>query len=558
MKKRFILVFILCLFLSPLFVGAEEYVISNSEDWKDVYSIILYSSLEGLTSDFLVSTSHGPTLLDGINKDYDLVIISSKNNPLVLNYPSLASPKGFNSVEEIEVSSANLDLIDELPGIRNFIVVGDSYGYNSMAVVAYALSTNSWVFLANRANVGEIDSILDRRNIDNLLLYGYVDSEVTETLSKYDPEIINTGDRFEDNIEIVKRYSEIASISQVILSNGEFIEKEIMQGKNALLFTGRENVPDKIAEYIKSSDIEIGVLIGNELIGAATNIRQSTGINVMVKFARSARERTSGVSPVEGLDLFYIPVPNVNLSVYSIKYNKATSTLEVTYFSNSNIPAYFKGTITLRTSLGNIRVGDLEEVFIAPGDFKTVVYDGVEISDEELSAEVFVIYGESPSSLDRVLQGTFNVEIINVLDRCKLEIKKLRYNKQQKAFIIKLKNTGDVECWTTVELRDIIINRIKQTIGSEESERVSPGRSRNIFIYEILTDYDLQDNAFVRVISYYGERKDSLVNSEDVTFELKVQRFKALTYIIFVLAFVIILFIIFLIILKRREEREDD
>ncbi|HOH04142.1 MAG TPA: hypothetical protein PK032_01590, partial [Candidatus Pacearchaeota archaeon] len=57
---------------------------------------------------------------------------------------------------------------------------------------------------------------------------------------------------------------------------------------------------------IKSSDIEIGVLIGNELIGAATNIRQSTGINVQVKFARSARERTSGVSPVEGLDLIYI------------------------------------------------------------------------------------------------------------------------------------------------------------------------------------------------------------------------------------------------------------
>ena len=38
-----------------------------------------------------------------------------------------------------------------------------------------------------------------------------------------------------------------------------------------MLFTGRENVPDQIKEYLKNSDISVGVLIGNELVGAATN-----------------------------------------------------------------------------------------------------------------------------------------------------------------------------------------------------------------------------------------------------------------------------------------------
>lgn len=557
MKKSFLFVSIFFLFLIQLIYAAPNYVISNSEDWKDVYSTVLYANLKGLDSDFLVSTSHGPILLNGINKDYELLIISSKENPLVFNYPDLATSKGFDPVEEIEVSSANLALIEELPEVNNFIVVGDSYGYNSIAVVAYALETNSWVFLANRGNVDDIDSILSTREIDNLLLYGYLDSEVTEVLSKYDPEIINTGDRFEDNIEIVKKYSGVGSISQVILSNGEFIEKEIMQGKNPLLFTGRENVPDKIAEYIKSSDIEIGVLIGNELIGAATNIRQSTGINVMVKFARSAREKTSGVSPVEGLDLFYIPVPNLNLSVYSIKYNKATSTLEVTYRSNSNMPAYFKGTITLITSSGNIRVGDLEEIFIAPEDFKTVVYEGVELSDGDISAEVFVLYGESPSSLDRVLQGTYDVEVVDVLDRCELDIRRLKYNLQEKAFIVKLKNVGDVECWTDVELKDILINRLKQTLGSDDPQKVLPGRSKRIFIYESLTESDLEENNFVKVVAYYGERKDSLVHVFDKTFELSYQRFSLLTYIIFIFILIIILIVVLLIIAKRREKDED-
>ena len=120
MKKRFILIFILCIFLIPVFVEAEDYVVSNSADWKDVYSSILYANLRELNSDFLVSTPHGPVLLDGISKNYDLVIVSSKNNPLVFNYPSLARSKGFNSVEEIETSSANLDLINELPEYKKF------------------------------------------------------------------------------------------------------------------------------------------------------------------------------------------------------------------------------------------------------------------------------------------------------------------------------------------------------------------------------------------------------------------------------------------------------
>ncbi len=559
MKKRLGIILTLCLIFTLSSVNAEDHIISNSANWQDVYSSMLYATLKGSGSDFLASTPHGPTLLNGINKQNNLIIITSKNHPLVFNYPSLARSRGFDSVEEIVVSSGNLDLIQNLPGIKNFIVVGDSYGYNSMAVVAYALSTNSWVFLANRVNIDDVDSILRSRGVNNLILYGYVDSEVTESLLKYNPEIINTGDRFEDNIQLIKRYSQVGSITQIILSNGEFIEKEIMQGKNALLFTGKENVPPKIAEYLKSSEVEIGVLIGNELVGAASNIRQSTGINVMVKFARSSRETTAGVAPVEGLDLFYIPVPNLNIVVYSVKYNRATSRLEITYRSDSNMPAYIQGTIEIVTPSGTIRVGDVgDPIFIAPGDFKTVVYDGVVISGEEATANVNVLYGETPSSLDRVLRGTYEIEIVNIIDRCDLDIKSIKYNRQEDSFIVRLKSTVPVECWTSVELRDITINRITQTIGTEESERILPKKSKNIFIYEILTESDLTKNKFVRVVSYYGERRDSLVNTKEAKMELKYQRFNALTYVIFILSLLILIFIIFFIIARRREKKEDD
>lgn len=547
------------LVLTPTIFALEDFnhVISNSEDWRDVYSTMLFASLENAGADFLVSTSHGQILLNGIGREKEILVVSSKDKPYVFNYPSLIEAENFASVDEIEIDSGNLDLIDELPDIRNFVVVGDSFGYNAISAVPYAILTDSWVFLASRVNIGEIETLLSRRDVDNILIYGYVDTEVTQALEKFNPEIINTGDRFEDNIELVEKYDKIENIQQVVLTNGEFIEKEIMQGMNPILFTGRENVPDKIAEYIKSSDINVGVLIGNDLIGAATNIRKSTGISVMVKFARGAREKTAGISAVEGLDLFYLPVPTLSLEIYSIKYNKANSQLEVTYKSNSNMPAYFKGTITLTSESGTIRVGDLDSVFISPGDLKTVVYDGVDIAGEELEAEYYTIYGESSDSMDRILEGSIEVGIVSVLDGCQIDVKYVKYNKQEKAFMIKVQNIADVECWVDIELQDILINNIEQTIGTEGSENILPRKSKRIFIPQRMIEYDLAENTFVDLVSYYGERRDSLVNLYKGRFELDSQRFTLLTYLIFILVIVIILLLLFFLILRRREDDEE-
>ena len=168
--------------LLPSILAEPNYIISNSEDWKDVYSSVLFANLQGIGSDFLISAAHGPILFDGLSKENKLFIISSKERPFVLDSLNLTLSAGFNSVEEIKTSSANLELISRLPDIKNFIVVGETSGDSALAVVAYALETHSWVFLASKSNIKEINSILTSREVGNLLLYGDIDSEVTETL----------------------------------------------------------------------------------------------------------------------------------------------------------------------------------------------------------------------------------------------------------------------------------------------------------------------------------------------------------------------------------------
>jgi len=532
-------------------------MIVNSEHWEDVYSTLLYCSFKGIEGEFLTSTKHGTIILNGISTTKRVRVVTSSDLPYVFNYPSQIRSKNFAGVDEIVVDSANIELIRDLNDIKNFIFVDDSFGFNAVAVAPYAILTKSWVFLTNSRNIGEIDAIVNSRNPDKILIYGYVDKTVRDTLSKYNPEIIDNEDRFKDNIEIVEKYTKINPIQQVVLTNGEFIEREIMSGVEPILFTGRENVPDQIKEYLKNSDIQIGVLIGNELVGAATNIRRSTGISVMVKFARGARSQAGGVSAVEALDMFPLPTPIILLSIHSIKYNRMNSQLEITYKSDANIPIYFKGTITLISDSDNQKIGDTEPIFIAPGNFKTVIYSKELSSLNNLSAEIFTLFGDNPTSLDRILEARTDIEIIDVIDTCRIDIKSVKYNKQKKAFVIKIKNPSPVNCYANVELKDIVIGYTKNTLSTENPVRILKGKTKNLFIKEELDSDDLVENEIVKLIAYYGEREDGLINRFEGEFPLGIERLTLLTYAIISIILIIIILIIIFVIIKRREKEEE-
>lgn len=559
MEKRALILVLLALFLIVLpKVFAEDYIISNSEDWRDVYSITHYANLKGIPSDFLVSSLHGSIILSSVSKSSQIQIISSSKKPFVIGYQDLARGQGYENTSEVSYANPNLELLAQLNDINNFIVVGNTYGYNAIAVAPYAVLTKSWVIFADRSNIGEIDSVLSARSVNKVMIYGYVDREVKTTLAKYNPETINTGDRFKDDIEIVKKYLEVKKMNQVVLTNGEFIEKEVMSGVEPLLFTGKENVPDSIAEYIKSSDLQVGVLVGSDLIGAATNIRRTTGINVIVKFARGARVPAGGVSPVEGLDLFYLPVPTLNLSISSLKYNKATSQLELTYKSNANVPMYFRGTLTYESAAGDkSRVGDALPVFIAPNEFKTVTYSDLKLPDNPAPIDLLTLFGETPSSLEKVLQAKLDVEVVNVLDRCKVGPVSAVYSKTKKAVYITVSNKEEADCYTTVELTDLSVNGGKVSLSSEGAVKVNSGKKKSIEIKQELTDSDLADNPTVDATVFSGEKEQSLVNAvERKDLPLGIETISIYTIGLIILIIIVILLIIFLLL--RRRKNEDD
>jgi hypothetical protein len=228
--------------------------------------------------------------------------------------------------------------------------------------------------------------------------------------------------------------------------------------------------------------------------------------------------------------------------------------LEITYKSNANLPMYFKGTITIENRGETERMGDSDPIFIAPGSYKTTTYP-LETTSEELNATVYTIFGETESSLDFVLQKTLEVNTVEIIDRCEIDINKVKYNKQSKEFIIDVKNTAPVDCWVSIEIEDIEIDSEEMTIGTTEATKISKKSSRKIIINQELLEEDIEKNAFVNIVAQYGERQTSLIKILDGRFELKINALTTLTYMI--IAVILIIIILFFLYRKAKEDEEE-
>ena len=516
---------------------------------------MLYGNLIGKPASFLVSDKHATLILNQIAKGSHIWAVSSKKVPYVVGYKNVLESKGYTA-EEFVYDNANIELAKRLESINNFIVIDDSYGYNAISVAPYAVTTKSYVLFADKGNIKDVDKFLSGRKVDKVLIYGNVDREVKNTLEKYNPEIINKeGDRFLNNIEIVKKYQEIKHSKQAVLTNGEFIEQEIMSGAEPVIFIGTNNVPDVVRDYVKNSDFEVGILIGNELVGTATFVRRQMGISVFVKFAQGARAPRGAISQVEALDMYYLPVYSIQLDVESIKYNKATNKLEVTLKNTEAQAVYAIGTYAITASDGTKQtVGDIGAVFIDGNELKTMTYDVETIPDGDVNVDVFVIYGESKGSLEKEIRKSIKVQTVRVLDECEVKINDVTFNTRNKNFYVNIENAGKVECYVDLEIIDIIIAGEKNTIGSDNLAHLEGGSKKTLKVnVENIEKEDFEDNQKVKVRAYYGERENALVRVIEGTFELV---FKSIGYMFYSLLAVIIILIV-LVFWKRRKRKEE-
>ena len=553
-----IMLVLLVSFTSPL-VNAKSEIVINSRDWHEVYSGLLYSGLREnneITHYVLPDTGQGVALYqEGIIDRNNSVILIESKNPAIFGYESQLIGARYNVSEVISEDNLNFELgkkITESKNIKKFIILDGALGYDSIAIAPYALLTDSYVFYADKNNMNQITGFLEEK-ADKVLIYGRVEREVREKLKKFNPETINNEDRYLDNIEIVKKFIELTNVSQITLTEGDFMETGLFTEEFPSLLIGTSNIPDSVMDYLDNSEIKAAIVIGYDLYDNALQIRRATGIRVFLKYGMGLVGNTDPVGKVYALNNYPIPGYTPEITIKDVRYNTLTKQLEVIYENKGDVYTYFRAlSHDLRINNNTIKaVGDQEALFIEKKSTVATLYDLdlTNYTGEKITAFSKVAFGEGKSSLAFLLEENRKINTIALKDNSKIEIRKIEYNKQTKRFELEIENTEEESVYANPEIVDLIINDEKTTIGGEQ-QRIPP-KSKKIFkIKANLYLVDIEDNPLINIKIRYGSREDALIKSLKEERDLKIKT--DMTLILIIAAVVALLIIAFILMRKRQ------
>ena len=469
--------------------AAPDQVVINSADWQDVYLGAHYAGFNNIKSNFLINSEDASILLENLDASKkNLLLVESDKAPFAFSYRNSLVGAGF-TVDEIISSGTTLNTeLAKRANTSDFIVVDDSSGYNAISIAPYAAQEKYFVLFANKKNIDELYSFLKANGVSRMIIYGFSDIEVKNKLAEFKPIVINNGSRFDNNIELLKRYK---SIKQLTLTNGEFIEEGIMSGKEPVLLIGRERVPDRVVEYIKESGIKNGLVIGTELSGVAYQLKRATNMTIFLKFGQGLAR--GGSSEVKPLDMFPLPKYELAIDINSVKYNLATKDLEVTYENKGNMGAYLKTSIEILSSGVRITtLGDRESSHLNSESTMTVAYK-TELKGQNLTAKFVTMFGEVPGSFERVLYKEMKIEMIEIPDSSSLNISKVSYDTKAHKIKVGIKNTGAVNAYTKTQVKFLVYG--EETIMIQDKAMLlEPGTSKDAVFITTLSDTNIEEN----------------------------------------------------------------
>lgn len=440
----------------------------------------------------------------------------------------------------------NLELARKLD-INKFIVMDDEYGYNAISVASYAVKSRSWVLFADRNNIADVVGFLSGRKVESVLIYGHVDRVVNERLSGFNPEKIDKGNRFDDNLAIVAKYMDITPAKDIILTNGKFIEATIMSGDSTVMFIGVDTVPPHVIDYLKNNtQIKLCMVIGNELTNSAKMLKDATGIQVIIKFGQG-RKITGGTSLVEELDKFYLPKYGLTLDVAQAQYNEATKQLEIIYRNDAKLGEFFRSSIGVFAGGKRITtVGDEAIQYIEAESESGIAYS-VDLTDyarnSNLTAQVSTEFGEAPGSLNLLLKKELGVSMISMQDNSEIKVSNLMYDTGAQRVKLLLENTGKVQSYVSPAV-NLLIDGKEETLRLGIAIPIAAGEKSEASLRAELTQAVLADNPEVRVHVSYGERPKLLIKSLDETLPLKVVEDQTAPIIITLAAAIVLLGIV--------------
>ncbi|MBI5225785.1 hypothetical protein HY994_00915 [Candidatus Micrarchaeota archaeon] len=532
--RPFVFFLVLLAFAGLSVSAATPQVLVNSQDWKDVYAGMMFGQWQDTEYNVVTNAEQGKALLDRIGLDKQILLVESAT-PYLSGYADLLKSRGFDVVETLKSTPgkpAGLELARKL-NASAFVVMDGTYGYNAISVIPYALRQKKWVLFSEDLAPADLTAFLQGQRAVSVLQYGRVRTPVKDALAPLNPEVLDLGDRFSNNVALLKRLDALNKPSQIFFSDGTFIERTLFSSNAniSIILVGPDAVPAVSLSYLKSAGIPFGVLIGTGLSELGRWIKKNTPTTtIFVKFAQTFI-KGPGVTEPWVLDQTYLPKIPMNVSIGDMRYNALTKQLEVTYQNEVGTPTYlqaaleaFVGNASIRSVLGT------PEVVLEPGATKAVAYDfdlpesAFPQNGGNVSVQVSANYGAEQGALDHLVQKRQdNLVSVSFDDACVLSLLNVSYDSGRQGFRIGVHNDAATACFLvpflTYTVFDLPVPLSLQRLSMEGQSDL------DLFFYAPLKNDALQDlqGSTLRVHLDYGAREAYLIKTldEDRLFSLQ-------------------------------------
>lgn len=544
---------------------AENYVAINSYDGRDVLSGIFYANVKGYDVKFMPSQGGDPVLLAAkIGAGHDILLIQSEEVPVSIQFKQ-ALEQINNTVtvySSTDGGETNLDLALR-SGTNKFIVVESAFSDSALSAIPYAKLKGAYIIMANSDNIDEVENIV--QNAEELILYGYVDSEVEDALSEYDPIRIGKGeDRYEDNVAMADIIMDEYDKKDIFMVEGTFIEDGIVTSSLPIVFSGRI-VPQITYNFIKQKTANdeldtVYLLGGTQITNAVKNMRSqikselgiNTSFGIWMRFAQFIPGETGMMT----LDLFYLPAYIPELEITEVVYNTATEKMMISVDNAGMGPAYYVTEIHILVDGEEYKVfGDDTAELIEYGDTVGLEYplDLSEIEEGEVTAVVIVKYGSSKYTLEEYTDYVGGLVEIEYLDQSDITAREARYDTSKEILYLSIKNNKEEIAYVSPSVK-LVIDGEPVTLRGPKNE---PLEGNSIAIVEfpvVLSSEDLSANDEVTVNLKYGGRPGFLGKESTEVLPLQKEGFDFLLILLISLIVLLVILAIYLFWKNRKRE----
>jgi hypothetical protein len=505
-------------------------VVVNSLEYVDVVSAVSYANVIGGTSEYAYPGAPLPDSVLSVGAR-EVTLVTSSTSPVHTGFRNALENNGATISEEMfsdDPLAFNLELAP-LSGTDSFVITDPDYGYNSVSLIPYAKASGAYILFASRDNAARVSSFLSLSSPSSVLIYGSVDSLVTDSLlsSGVQFEHIETGDKYSDNVALLKKYFEsYPSPGQLTFTDGSFLEPSITEGNFPVMFISH-TIPEESEEYLSSlvADrlVNVTVLVKMDYYQAFYDLYKRINSQYETKrlagFAFMGQSSSAG-GEMQTLDSYPLPSVLLQLELSEVQYNTAKREVELVLKNSGTIAAYATSTVTVYSDgVPVATVGDEEPVPIAKGETKGISYP-VEIdAPGELSANVTVYYSSSKIAFEGALAQYVEMGTVDFTDSSSLEIAAATYSPASDTVSVKFSNPGSEDVYFSSEV-SYSTDSLSSTLTSPGTSSLAPGQSTVIQFSGLLISEEELPSLQMAATARYGSREEFLLNSVSAQVEV--------------------------------------